>query len=145
METGSGQPPSRDEAKQTLYQLGEDESAIRYPSLPQWFFPAMAALVAGLALAQMMEPSRSHQATLALGVVALVLASRYWFNREGVSWASARFTDTAPFLLGILGTFALSWIVSATTGARWTWIVGAVVAAGIVIHTGRKYRRESGE
>ena len=145
METGSGQPPSHDEAKQTLHQLGQDERAVRYPPLPQRFFPAMAALVAGLALAQMMEPSESHQATLGLGVLALVLASRYWLNRDGVSWASARFADALPFLLGILGTFALSWVVSATTGAWWFWMVGAVVAAGIVIHTGRTYRRESGE
>ena len=145
METGPGQPPSHDEASQTLHQLGQDESAVRYPPLPQWFFPTMAALVAGLALAQMMEPSPSHQATLALGVVALVLASRYWLNREGVSWASARFTDMVAFLLGILGTFALSGVISATTGAWWIWIVGAVVAGGIVIRTGRTYRREFGE
>ena len=145
METGSGQPPAHDEAEQTLHQLGLDESTVRYPPLPQWFFPAMAALVAGLALAQLMEPSESHRATLALGVIALVLSSRYWLNREGVSWASARFTDTVPFLLGILGTFALSWVVSATTGAWWIWIVGAVVAAGIVMRTGRTYRRGLGE
>ena len=145
METGSDKSPSPDEAKQTLRQLGEDESAVRYPPLPQWFFPAMAALVAGLALAQMMEPSESHQATLGLGVVTLVLASRYWLNRDGVSWASARFADALPFLLGILGTFGFSWVFSATTGAWWIWIVGAVLAAGIVLHTGRRYRRVSGE
>ena len=144
METESGQPPSHDEAKQTLHQLGHDESAIRYPPLPQWFFPAMAALVAGLALAQLLEPSESHQVTLALGVVVLVLASRFWLNRDGVSWASARFADSAPFLLSILGTFALSGVVSTTTDAWWIWIVGAAVAAGIVLHTGRRYRREFG-
>ena len=105
----------------------------------------MAALVAGLALAQLMEPSESHKATLALGVVALVLASRYWLNRDGVSWASARRSDMVPFLLGILGTFALSGVVSATTGVWWIWTVGAVVAGGIVIRTGRTYRREFAE
>lgn len=145
METGSGKQPSRNEAEQTLHQLGQDESAVRYPPLPRWFFLVMAALVAGLALAQLVEPSQAHQVTLALGVVALVLASRYWMNRDGVSWASARFSDMAHFLLGILGTFALSWVISATTGAWWIWIVGAVVAGGIVIRTGHSYRREFGE
>ena len=145
METGSGRQPSRDQAEQTLHQLGQDESAVRYPPLPRWFFPTMAAIVAGLALAQLMKPSESHQATLALGVVVLVLASRYWLNRDGISWTSARFTDTVPFLLGILGTFALSWVISTTTGAGWIWAVGAVVAAGIVLRTGRSYRREFGE
>lgn len=145
METGSSKQPSRDEAELTLHQLGQDEGAVRYPPLPRWFFPVMAAVVAGLALAQLMEPHESHQVTLALGVIALVIASRYWMNREGVSWASARFTDSVPFLLGILGTFALSWVVSATTGASWVWIVGAVVAGGVVLRTGGAYRQEHGE
>lgn len=145
METESGKTPTHDEAKQTLHQLGQDESAVRYPPLPQWFFLAMASLVAGFALAQLMEPAESHRATLALGVVALVLASRFWLNRDGVSWAAARFVDMIPFLLGILGTFALSGVISATTGAWWIWIVGAVLGAGIVIRTGYTYRREFGE
>lgn len=145
METGSGRQPSRDQAEQTLHQLDQDESAVRYPRLPRWFFPAMAGLVAGLALAQLMEPAESHQTTLALGVITLVLASRYWMNRDGVSWASAQFTDSVPFLLGILGTFALSWVVSATTGAWWIWIVAAVMAGGIVLRTGNNYRRERAE
>jgi hypothetical protein len=144
METESGRP-SPDEAKQMLHQLSQDENAVRYPPLPRWFFPSMAALVAGLALAQLMEPAESHRVTLALGAVAVVLASRYWLNRDGVSWTSARFADSVPFLLGILGTFALSWLISVTTGAWWLWIIGAVVAGGIVIRTGRAYRREFGE
>jgi hypothetical protein len=145
METGAHRPPPHDEAKQTLDQLSQDESAVRYPPLPRWFFPAMAAVVAGLALAQIMEPPESHTATLGLGAVALVLASRYWLNRDGVFWASAKFTDTVPFLLGVLGTFALSWVISATTDTRWIWTVAAVVAGGIVLRTGRSYRRETGE
>jgi hypothetical protein len=145
METGSGRQPSRDQAEQTLHQLGQDESAVRYPPLPRWFFPTMAVLVAGLALAQLMEPAESHQATLALGVITLVLGSRYWMNRGGVSWASARFTDSVLFLLGILGTFALSWVVSAISAAWWVWIVAAVVAGGIVLRTGHNYRREHAE
>ena len=52
---------------------------------------------------------------------------------------------TGPFLLGILGTFAVSWLISAATNAWWIWIVGAVVAGGIVMRTGRPYRREFGE
>lgn len=145
METGSGQPPPDDEIKATLRQLGQDESAVRYPPLPRWFFLVMAALVAGLALARLLEPPETTRATLALGVVALVLGSRYWLHRDGVSWASASFTDMVPFLLGILGTFCVSAVIAATTGAWWIWIVGAVVAGGIVLRTGHAYRKEFGE
>jgi len=145
METESHRQPSHDEARQTLHQLSRDESAVRYPPLPRWFFPAMAAVVAGLALAQIMESPESHTATLGLGVIALVLASRYWWNRDGVSWASARFADTVPFLLGVLGVFALSWVVAAATDAWWIWIIAAGVAGGIVIRTGHSHRRRAGE
>ncbi len=144
METEGGHLPSPDEARRTLDELGEDESAVRYPPLPQWFFLVMAALVAGLALAQLLDSSDARMATFALAVVALVLASRYWLNRDGVSWASVSVTDMLPFLVGILGTFALCAVIAAATGASWVWIVGAVVAGGIVIRTGRTYRREFG-
>ncbi|PJI85503.1 hypothetical protein CLV34_3017 [Luteimicrobium subarcticum] len=127
-----------------LEQLAHDESAVRYPPLPHWFFLAMAAVVAGLALVQLLPPGDAHRATLAIGAIALVLASRYWLNRDGVSWASARFADTMPFLLSILGIFAVSWVVSSTTSAWWIWIIGAVLAGGIVVRTGRAYRREFG-
>lgn len=143
METGSGQ--SNDKIKETLQQLDQDENAVRYPPLPRWFFLVMAAIVAGLALARLLEPPETSKATLALGVAALVLSSRYWLNRDGVSWASASFVDMVPFLVSILGTFALSAVIAATTGAWWIWIVGAIVAGGIVIRTGHTYRQEFGE
>jgi hypothetical protein len=146
METGSGPTPSRAEAaREALSQLGQDEDAVRYPPLPRWFFRAMAAIVAGLALARLLPPPQAHLATIGLCVVSLVLASRYWLNRDGVSWASARFSDMAPFLAGFLGTFVLCWVISATTAAWWIWAVGAVVLAGMVLRTGRTYRREFGE
>lgn len=145
METGSGELPSHDDAKEALEQLDQDERAVRYPPLPPWFFLVMAALVAGLGLAQLLPPPQSTKVILALGVVALLLASRYWLNRDGVSWASASFIDMVPFLLGILGAFALSAVIAATTGAWWIWFVGAVTAGGIVVRTGHSYRREFGE
>lgn len=144
METGAGRSPSPDEAKQTLHQLGRDENAVRYPPLPQWFFLVMAAIMAGMALAQLLAPSDSSKVVPALAVVALVPASRYWLNRDGVSWTTLKLSDMLPFLLGILGTFALSAVISATTGAWWIWIICAAVAGGIVLHTGRTYRQEFG-
>ena len=105
----------------------------------------MAAAVAGLHLARLLPPSDAHEATIAVGVAAIVLGSRYWLNREGASWVSVKFADMVPFLAAVLGTFGLSWVVSATTGAWWIWIVGAVVAGGIVLRTGQVYRRAFGD
>lgn len=145
METGPDQSPSPREARETLRQLVEDESAVRYPPIPRWFFVVMAAAVAGLHLARLLPPSDASKATFAVGVVAIVLGSRYWLNREGVSWASAKFADMVPFLAAVLGTFGLSWVISATTGAWWIWIVGGVVAGGIVLRTGHVYRQAFGD
>lgn len=128
-----------------LNQLSRDEDTVRYPPLPQWFFVTMAAIVAGLALAQLLTPSDEKKATVGLGIAAVALGSRYWLHRDGVSWVSPKLSDMGPFLLAILGSFAVSAVIDATTGAWWIWIVAAAAAGIVVLRTGATYRREFGE
>lgn len=128
-----------------LQQLGEDENAVRYPPIPAWFFVLQAGAVAGILLAQLMAPSDAHKATVGIGVGSIVLGSRYWLNRDGVSRVSVKLADMVPFLATILGTCVLCWVVSAATGAQWIWILGAVVAGAVVLRTGQRYRREFGD
>jgi hypothetical protein len=139
------QPEMPWRAEEALRQIAEDESAVRYPPLPRWFFPVMAALVAALCLAQMLAPSDARNVTFALAVVAIVLASRYWLRRPGVSWPSVPPSDIGPFLAAILGAAAVCVVVSAFTAWWWIWIAGAVVAGGVVLRTGRLYRRAFGD
>lgn len=145
METGPDQRPSRDEAERTLDQLAKDESAVRYPPLPRWYFPVMAALVAGLALARLLGPSGAFTVTLLIGVIAALVAGKYWLNRDGVSGTSMKVTDMVPFLLGILGVFVGAWVVSEAAGASWVWILAAAMAGAIVLKTGHSYNREYSE
>jgi hypothetical protein len=145
METGPDRIPSAQEARETLQQLSEDESAVRYPSLPWWFFIGQAALVAGLCLAQLLPPSDSPKATFAMAAAAIVMGVTQWLNRDGVSWVSVRFRDMVPFMAAVVGTIVLCLAVAETTGAWWVWIVGAAVAAGIVLRTGAAYRKEFGD
>lgn len=105
----------------------------------------MAAAVAGLYLARMLPPSQASAVSLAVTVAAIVLGSRYWLNRDGVSWVSVKFGDLLPFMAVIAGTFGLCWAVSALTDARWIWIAGAVAAVVLVLRTGHVYRREFGD
>lgn len=144
METGSDKSPSADEARETLQQLGQDENTVRYPPLPPWFFLAGAAIVAGLHLARLLPSSAASKLTPALGAVAILLASRHWLRRDGVSWTSAKLADMVPFLVAVLGPFVLCLVISSTTGAWWVWILGAAVAAGIVVRTGHTYRQAFG-
>ena len=145
METGAGDPTTPQDAAETLRQLDRDASAVRYPPIPLWFFIVMAGLVGGLFLARMLPSPDAHQATLALGVVALVLGSRYWLNRPGVSWTSLKLSDMVPFLVAVYGAFGLCSIIAATTGAAWVWFVGALVGGGVVLRTGLLYRQEYGD
>ena len=145
METGSSPSPSPREAREALQQLAADESAVRYPPIPGWFFVVQAALVACLHLARLLPPSDASSASFAVAVAAVVLGSRYWMNRDGVAWASARLADMAPFLAAILGSMVACWAIDASTGADWVWIVGAVVSAAVVLRTGRTYVRTYGD
>jgi len=145
MATADAPPPSVSQAREVLQQLGADENAVRYPPLPTWFFVLQAAAVAGLLLAQLLAPSDAHKATLGVAVASVVLGSRYWLNRDGVSWVSVKLTDMAPFLATVLGTFVLCRVVAETTGAQWVWILGAAVAGAVVLRTGHRYRREFGD
>lgn len=144
METSHGSSPSSDEAQEILVQLRTDQEAIRYPPFPLWFFPLMAAIMGSVPLSFLLEPSTSSKVLAGLVVVALVPAYKYWFNRDGVAWASVNIRDTAPFLVAILGAFAASAVIAESTGAWWMWILCAAVVAGIVLFTGRAYRREFG-
>jgi hypothetical protein len=144
MATDDASAPTAREAREVLQQLGEDEDAVRYPPIPMWFFVVQAGAVAGILLAQLLGPSDAHQATVGVAVASIVLGSRYWLNRDGVSWVSVKLTDMAPFLAAVLGICAACWTFAATTGSRWVWIVGAIAAGAVVLHTGHRYRREFG-
>ncbi|MCF6743095.1 hypothetical protein E9529_02185 [Blastococcus sp. KM273128] len=144
METPSGRRLSPQEAREALAQLAEDEDAVRYPPIPRWFFLVGAAVVAGVALAQMLPPRTAGLVVLPLVVVMGLLAHRYWFNADGVSGASVKLGDMAGYLTVVLGTFAVGWLVEATTDAWWIWIPCAAVTATAVLVTGQRYVREFG-
>jgi len=128
-----------------LQQLGADESAVRYPPLPRWFFALQAAAVAGVFLAQLLAPSDALNATLATALASTVLGVRYWLNRDGISWVTVKLADMVPFLTALLTLGLLCVAVSATTGAQWIWVVGAFAASAVVLRTGRRYQREFGD
>ncbi|NEK58157.1 hypothetical protein GCU56_09755 [Geodermatophilus sabuli] len=137
--------PSPQDARAMLDQLAADETAVRYPPLPRWFFPAQAALTAALLLAQTLPPSDARPATFAVAVAAIVLGGRYWVFRDQVAGVRPSAGDMLPFLGGVLGAVVVCLVVQETTGAWWVWIPGAVVVAGIVLGTGRRYRETYGD
>jgi hypothetical protein len=144
METGPGPAPTPDEARRALAQLSEAETAVRYPPLPRWFFPAQALLVAGLFLAQLLPPDDAPKALFAAAVCAVVLGVRYWIYRDGVSGVTPDLRDMRWYLAGVVGTTVTCFVVGETTGAWWIWIAGAVVAAVIVLRTGYTYVKTYG-
>ncbi|MPQ96665.1 hypothetical protein GB931_01765 [Modestobacter sp. I12A-02628] len=145
METGADGPLTPRTAAEARQQLARDEAAVRYPPLPTWFFAAMAVLVAALFLVQLLPSDDAGQARIAVAVVAVVLGSRYWLNRPGVAWVAPHLPDMAWFLVAVLGSYAACWVVWGTIGLDAVWVAGAALAAGVVLVTGRRYRREFGD
>lgn len=150
MATSSGGRPTPDEARETLRQLSADAEAVRYPPIPAWFFAVQAAAIAGLHLVRLLPDSGSGRYVQLLGIVAIALAAgafgqKYWLNRDGVSWATARVRDMLPFLALLLGSFVACWAITEATGAEWVWILGAAFSAGVVLVTGARYRRQYGD
>lgn len=145
MTTGPDPSLPRTQAKELIEQLQRDEHAIRYPPLPLWFFITMASVVAGVHLAQLLPASDASKVSMALAIVGVIPAFRYWLCRDGVSWVSPRLADMAPFVGAIVGTYASCGIVSASTGADWVWALGAAVAGAVVLATGGRYRQAFGD
>jgi len=141
METGDQPTPSADEARRILEQVETDEQSVRYPTLAPWFFAVMSLALAAIFLAQVLEAPHSLYASFAVAVAAAVLGGRYWFARKGVAWVSVKASDIAPFVIGILVLAVACVIVAELVAADWVWVVGAVLAGGIVWFTGRAYRR----
>jgi hypothetical protein len=137
--------PSPQDARTTLDQLAADEDAVRYPPLPRWFFLAQATLTACICLAQLLPPSDSRSATFAVAVAAIVLGGRYWLFRDQVRGVSPSVPDMLPFLAAALGIVLGCLVIAETTGAWWVWIAGAVLTAGLVLATGRAYRKAYGD
>jgi hypothetical protein len=144
MATTPPPPPSPREARDTLAQLASDEDAIRYPPIPRWFYVVQAAAVAGISLAQLLPEAAGTVVLIGLAALMGLLGHRYWLNRDGVSWASAKVSDMGGFLALLLGTLAAGWIVDETTGAWWIWFVTASLTAGVVLVTGHRYGQEFG-
>ncbi|MDO9380595.1 MAG: hypothetical protein Q7T56_17255 [Nocardioidaceae bacterium] len=139
METDGGRP-SRAEAQAALDSARAAEDAVRYPPLSTWFFVVMAAVLAAMSLAQLLDEPRLVMVPCL--VVALVVGSRFWFHRDGVAWVSVSGSDMWPFLAVVLGTAVACVVLAELTGQAWVWVVGAAVQAAIVLRTGHRYRRE---
>ena len=124
METEPDSASTPRQAREALRQLTADESAVRYPPIPRWFFLAMAALVAMLYLVQLLPSSGAGNAMTGLVVIAVVLVARplafkYWLNRDGVVGVKVKLSDMALYLAASLGASTVCWVIAAGTGAWW--------------------------
>lgn len=140
METGES--PDRDEARNALDLTGEADAAVRKVPLPGWFFAAGAALVALLLLAQMMDPEKRRTTMFGVLVVALLLNMRMQ-QRHGVVLPRHRGRELTIFLVVILTVIAGTTVAAYATGSDWIWIIGAGLAAAVVLVTGFFYSRDT--
>lgn len=136
--------PTPDDARRLLHEAAAAEDSVRYPPLPLWFFISMSVAIAAIFVAQLLPTPHSLYASFAVAVAAVVMGLRFWINGRGVAWVSVKASHIAPFVGGILAIAVVCIAVAELSGAEWIWIVGAVIAASIVMLTGRAYRRMVG-
>lgn len=141
METNAAHP-GQDDARDALEAAARSEAVARHPSLPGWYFPLMALVVAAVVAAQML-PSSQRVALLGLAVAVILMVNRHVQTSTGIVWDSTRLRGQVPFLAAVLGVILAAAITVAITENQWVWAVGAAVAAGVVVVTGVIYARAS--
>lgn len=141
METNASHP-GQDDARNALEAAARSEAVARHPSLPGWYFPLMALVVAAVVAAQMLD---SSQRVLLLGaaIVVILMVNRHVQTRSGIVWDSTRLRGQVPFLAAVLGVIGATAVTVAVTEDDWVWAAGAAVAAGVVLVAGVIYARHT--
>ena len=147
METSAPHPgqddaPDAPDARDALEAAARSEAVARHPSLPGWYFPLMALVVAAVVAAQML-PSSQRVLLLGAAIVVILMVNRHAQTSTGIVWDSTRLRGQLPFLAAVLGVILATAVTVAITDIEWVWAAGAAVAAGVVLVTGVIYSRQS--
>lgn len=141
MET-SAPRPGHDDARDALEAAARSEAVVRHPSLPGWYFPVMAVVVAAVMGAQMLS-STQRISLLGAAIIVILMVNRHVQTSTGVVWDSTRLRGQVPFLVVVLGVILATAITVAITDDEWVWAAGAGVAAVVVLLAGVLYARQS--
>lgn len=133
--------PTQQEADTALRAAKEihDSMASEPVPLPWWYFPALAATVAAVALVQLLPGIATVVATIALA------ASLGMIVGAGVS--KARYTPRVrsmavlPFVAVMLGIWAVASVMDFVYDRQWQWWIVALTGAGLILAAGAYHRR----
>lgn len=139
MET-SASHPGQDAARDALEAAARAESVVLHPTLPRWYFPVMAAVVAAVMGAHML-PSGERIALLGAAVVVILAVNRHAQASTGIVWDSTRLRGQVPFLVAVLGVVVATAIADLLTDNERVWAAGAAVAAAVVLVAGVLHAR----
>ncbi|GAA5014361.1 hypothetical protein [Actinopolymorpha pittospori] len=136
--------PTPEEARVALRAAEQARSSIETIPVPGWYFPALALLVAVLALGQLLPGPATVVVTLVAlaGVGGLV---RVYVNKVGVraqlGRADARLVW--PPTIGIFLTFAAAAVLDVAYGQTYWWVAAAAIGALIIAASGALFRRRA--
>jgi len=139
METNASHP-GQDDARDALETAARSEALATHPTLPGWYFPLMALVVAVVLAAQML-PSSQRVALLGAAVVVILMVNHHVQTSTGIVWDSTRLRGHMPFLVAVLGVILATAVTVAITEIQWVWAIGAVAAAFVVVVAGVIYTR----
>ncbi|MGW4464485.1 hypothetical protein [Micromonospora sp. NPDC004704] len=134
--------PTPAEAAAALQQVKDTQSSLGRRLAPNWYFAAVAAMLGGTTLSQLLPTAATIVVTLVL-VAAMGAMVRVFFDRAGVvpqvGKINARWIILATTPL-VLVTLAAAWLDD--SGRPWAWIVAAVLNSGAVLALGWWHRRQ---
>ena len=136
--------PTPEEARVALRQAEQARSSIETIPVPGWYFPALALLVAVLALGQLLPGPATVVVTLVAlaGVGGLV---RVYVNKVGVraqlGRADARLVW--PPTIGIFLAYAVAAVLDIAYGQTYWWVAAAAIGAVSLLAFGALIRRRA--
>ena len=134
--------PTPEEARVALRAAEQARSSIETIPVPGWYFPALALVIAVLALGQLLP----GLATVAVALVALAGLGglvRVYVNKVGVRAQPGRADGRLvwPPTIGVLLAYTAAAVMDLGYGQTYWWVAAAAIGAVIILAYGALIRR----
>lgn len=117
------------------------EQATRNPPLSWGFFVVQAVALAAVFGGQVFAAPLST-VIAGLGIVTvLVMGVRHVFHRPGYGFVAPDGPGAFPYLIALLVGVGVPAVLAIGFDVRWPWLVAGVLAAGVTLEMGRRYRK----
>ncbi|MGW5365357.1 hypothetical protein [Actinopolymorpha pittospori] len=136
--------PTPEEARVALRAAEQARSRIDTIPVPGWYFPALALVIAVLALGQLL-PGPATVAVILVALAGLGGLVRVYVNKVGVRARPGRAEGRLvwPPTIGVFLTYAAAAVLDLAYGQTYWWVAAAAIGAAIMLALGALIRRRA--